>query len=315
MRGPNQFPFWIVEAINKNQDQLHPKSKEYFDKVIELFPHFDQSFLNIPTTSDVGVLKSYDLGEVKIYYGLESPQEFILLNICELFHFQATYQLREIGLSLLSSLSEGRFYVSAILSRAMFEVVCVNYYTFRRVERQFNQCLEYLRTAAKTSSPAERTKILEKYYQGTYEIFSRLFDANAATSINWQQYLLNKFNVTIEAGKEVKKVHVNTAIKDLEEQSGLPLFSAYNILSEFVHPNAGSKMLVVNTKLAHDPLMDALRIGDNKANAEAALFYIDHVSESMFYTWTLALTLFDRGQKLISDLDGLVPGKTSKNVH
>lgn len=71
-------------------------------------------------------------------------------------------------------------------------------------------------------------------------------------------------------------------------------------------------MLVVNTKLAHDPLMDALRIGDNKANAEAALFYIDHVSESMFYTWTLALTLFDRGQKLISDLDGLVPGKHQK---
>lgn len=315
MSGPNKFPDWIVEAANKNQSQLNPKSKEFFDKVIELFPHFDRWFLSIPPTSDVGVLKSYDLDDVRRHYGLESPQEFILLIICEVFHFHTTYQVRELGLSLLNSLNEGRFYVSAILNRATFEVVCVNYYTFRRIERQFKQCLGYLRAAAKTRSPAERTKILKKYYQGTYEILSGVFDANAASSINWQRYYKDKFDVAIDAGEDVKKVHVGTAIPDLEKASGLPLSAAYDILSEFAHPNAGSKMLVVNTKRSHDPLMDALVIGDNKANAEAALFYIDHVAESMFYTWTLALTLFDRGQKLIAVLDNLVPGRSAKNVH
>ncbi len=315
MSGPNKFPDWIVEAVNQNQNQLYPKSKEYFEKVIELFPHFDRSFLSIPATSDVGVLTICSPGDVKRYYGIESPHEFILLNICELFHYQMTYQLRELGISFLSNLVEGRFYVSAILNRSMFEVVCINYYTFRRVEKQFKECMKYLEIAAKTKSSLERSKLFNKYYQGIYEIFSNLVDANAATSIDWKKYFLDKFNTTITVGDEVKKVHVNDAIKDIEKQSGLPLFSTYNVLSEFVHPNAGSKMLVVNTNRAHDLMMEALTIGDNKANAEAALFYIDHVAESMFYTWTLALTLFDRGQNLISALDSLLQMRSSRDVH
>jgi len=315
MSDPNKFPAWIFEAIRKNLNELSPKSKEFFEKLIELFPHFDRAFLSIPATSDIGILKNFDLDEIQRHYGFESPHEFILLNICEQFHFYATYQVRELGLSLLSALGEGRFYVSAVTSRAMLEVVCVNYYTFRRVENQFKQCLEFLEAAAKTKSVVERSKLLNKYYQATYDIFSKVFDANLASSIDWPKYLLEKYNITMSVGEDEKKVHVNTAMKDLQEQSGLPLISVYAVLSEFVHPNVGSKMLVVNTKRAHDPLMDALKIGDNKDNSEAALFYIDHVSESMFYAWTLALTLFDRGQKLLSVLNSLVPSAAQKIVH
>jgi hypothetical protein len=61
--------------------------------------------------------------------------------------------------------------------------------------------------------------------------------------------------------------------------------------------------------------MDILTIGDNKSNTEAVLFYIDHMAESTYYAWTLALTLFHRGQELIAILDKLVPKGTSKNVH
>lgn len=309
------FPAWITEAVNKNAVKVNPKSKEFFEKLIELVPHFDQAFLSMPSTSDIGVLKSFDPTEVQRHFGLESPQEFILLNVIELFHFQATYQLRELALSLLSALSEGRFYVAAITSRAMLEVVCVNYYTFRRAEKQFQQCVELLKNAAKTKSSIERARLLTSYYQGNYEIFSKVFDANAASSISWSKYMQERFNVTIESGEDVKKVHVSTAIPDIEKKSGLPLSNAYNVLSEFVHPNAGSKMLTVNTKQSRYPLMDALTIGENKGNAEAALFYVDHLAESMFYTWTLALTLFHRGQDLIAAIDSLVPTGASRNVH
>ena len=123
-----------------------------------------------------------------------------------------------------------------------------------------------------------------------------------------------KFQINIAASEQSKKVHVNTAIEDIEKQSGLPLKEAYNLLSEFVHPNAGSKMLVVNTKQSHHPLMDALKIGNNKGNPEAALFFIDQLSESVFYTWTLALTLFNRGQELLEVIDRLIPKEPSKNV-
>lgn len=315
MKLVNTFPEWIIDAINKNQSGLNTKSKDFFKKIIEIHPHFNQTFLSIPETSDIGLLKSYAPSEVKNYYGIESPHEFILLNIIELFHFQAMYQLRELSLSLLNNLSEGRFYVSAITNRAMLEVVCVNYYTFRRVEKKHSECVNYLKSTINTKSSLEKSKLLDKYYQGTYDIFCQVFNANAATSIDWQKHLQEKFDIKISAGDDVKKVHVNDAIKDLEEQSKLPLFNAYNLLSEFVHPNAGSKMLIINTKRLHDPLMDVITIGDNKTNPEAALFYFDNLAESMYYTWTLSLTLFDRSQKLISVLDRIVTGVSSKNVH
>jgi hypothetical protein len=315
MSEPATFPPWIVEAFNKHQGQINPKSKEFFEKLLELSPHFDNAFLSIPATSDIGALKSYEPNEVQRHLGLESPHEFILLNICETFHFQATYQLRELGLSLLSSLTEGRFFVSAITSRAMMEVVCVNYYTFRRVEKHLKQCLGWLKEAARTKSDNERTRILNSYYQGTLEICSKLFDANAASSISWSEYLQDQFKIKIESRESLKKIHVHDAIKDLEKPSGLPLMAAYDVLSEFVHPNAGSKMLIINTKKAIYPFMDALTIGDNKGNSEAALFYIDHLSESMFYTWNLALTLSQRGQELLAVLDSLVPIEFSKKFH
>ena len=111
----------------------------------------------------------------------------------------------------------------------------------------------------------------------------------------------------------MKKVNVKTAIEYLEKQSALPLWDAYNMLSEFVHPNAGSRMLIINTKRSSLPLMDALIIGDNKLNVEAAMFYVDHLAESMFYAWTLALTLNQRSQNLISVLNALVPDGSSNN--
>ena len=148
-----------------------------------------------------------------------------------------------------------------------------------------------------------------------YEIFSRLFDANAATSLDWQKYSQDKFGFTISKSEKRKIIHVHDGIKDLEKASGLPLWEAYSTLSEFVHPNVGSKMLIVNTKHEHDQYMDAITLGENKSNSEAALFFIDNMAESMFYTMTLALTLSDRGQKIIALLDNMSKAEDSKIVH
>jgi len=202
-----------------------------------------------------------------------------------------------------------------LLNRSILEVVCINYYTFRRIENQFKLNLKFLQAAAKTKSKIEQKKMLDKYYAGTYEIFSKLFDANISTSIDWQKYMQDKFKVTITKSEEQKRIHVQTAIQDIEKTSGLRLEEAYSILSEFVHPNLGSKMLIVNTRNANDSLMDSLTLGGNKSNSEAALFYFDHLAESMFYTVTLALSLFDRGQKLIINLDNLSSGHEFKTFH
>jgi hypothetical protein len=315
MKNNNEFPEWIVNTFNQNQDQLSPRSKEFFEKILENFPHFDQSFLSIPSTTAIGVLKSYDPAQVANQYGFKSSIEFILLNIFESFHFQTIYQLRELGASFFAALSEGRFYVSALLIRSMLEVVSVNYYTLIKVENKLRQNLAYLKSATKTKSVSEKEKLLQIYYQGTYEIFSRLFDANTATSIDWQKNLQDKFGFTVSKSEKRKIIHVHDGIKDLAKASGLPLWEAYSNLSEFVHPNVGSKMLIVNTKHEHDPYMDAITLGENNSNSEAALFFIDYMAESIFYTLTLALTLSDRGQKIIVLLDNMVKEEGSKTVH
>ena len=303
MKSESKFPDWIVKSVYESSNQLNLKSKDFFEKIVENLPHFDQHFLGIPETSDIGILKNFDPTEVKNHYGSKSPFEFILLNIFEQFHYQAIYQLRELGLSLFAALSEGRFYVAALLNRAMLEVVSVNYYTLIKVENKFKENLKYLNSAAKTKSSEERIKLLNIYYQGSYDIFSKLFDANSATSIDWQKHLHDKFGITVVRSDKRKIIHVHDGIKDLARVSGLPLWEAYSTLSEFAHPNVGSKMLIVNTKHEHNSIMDAVTMGDNKSNSEAALFYVDNVAESMFYSITLALTLSNKGQKLISLLD------------
>jgi hypothetical protein len=315
MKNNKELPEWIVNTVNQSQNQLNPRSKEFFVKILENFPHFDQCFLSIPSTTTVGVLRSYEPAKVANHYGFKSPIEFILFNIFEQFHFQAIYQLRELGVSFIAALSEGRFCVSALLIRSMLEVVSVNYYTLIKVENKLRQNLDYLKSAAKTKSVTEKEKLLRIYYEGTYEIFSRLFDANAATSIDWQKHLQDKFGFTISKSEKRKIIHVHDGIKDLEKASGLPLWEAYSTLSEFVHPNVGSKMLIVNTKHEHDQYMDAVTLGENNSNSEAALFFIDNMAESMFYTMTLALTLSDRGQKIIALLDNMSKTEGSKIVH
>ena len=305
MSEPNVFPVWITEAVKGNRDQMDPKSREFFERLLELIPHFDQAFFKIPESADLGILKTFDPGEVANQAPTKSPIEFILLSVFEQFHFQFIYSTREVALALLSNMSEGRFYVAALTTRAMLEIVCVNYYTFRKVEQHVRSCIERLRKAAKTRSNVEKSRLLREYVEGAYRIFSLLFDANAASSISWPTYMNERFNGRMSTETSVKKINTKEAIDDLEKQSQLPVGFTYDLLSEFVHPNAGSKMLIISTRKRHSQILDRVTIGSNKNNPEAVLFYFDHLAEGSYYTFTLALSLFDRGQKLVSTLDDL----------
>jgi hypothetical protein len=314
MSANNLLPRWIIEAVNQRSAVLNDQSREFFAKTLEMSSRFDQSYLSIPAKSDLGLLKSANLQDIQEHCKIDSPREFILLSVLENFHYHAVYQVRELGLSLIDALTQGRFFVAAIINRSMLEVVAINYYTFRRVERHSSDCFGLLRDIAKTKSKREKARILEKYGEKTFEIFTLLFDANAATSINWQDYL-RKFGMSIAAQDVAKKLNVLTALEDLQKASKIPLDDAYKTMCEFVHPNAGSKMLVVNTRNSHDQLMYRLTIGDNKGNSEAALFYVDHMAESMYYTITRALTLFNRSQDLIQKIDALARVKSSDTCH
>jgi hypothetical protein len=302
MKAKSNFPEWIVNVADKNQARIHKESNEYFEKVKELYHHFCCAYIDIPKNVDLGVLKSHDPSKVSNYFQKDSPIEFIVFNIYELFHFVFIYQVRELSKIMQECLDSGKFFGAAIINRSIFELVCTTYYTFRRVESKFIECVEILKKIVKTKSEVEKDTLTKQYFQKLHDIFSVLQRGNMASSINWHEHM-KKFGLTLPEDGEIQRIHIGKAIEDIQKQSKIPLEKIYGLMSEFVHPNYGSKTLVFKTSNDHNELMNKLTIGDNENNEEAALFYIDQCSEGLYATLTLALSLNDRSIKLLTVLD------------
>jgi hypothetical protein len=173
--------------------------------------------------------------------------------------------------------------------------------------------MEMLKKLVKTKSAVEKETLTKQYIEKLYEIYAALQRGNTASSIDWQDHM-QKFGLAKSEKREVERIHIKTAIEDIQKQSKLPLDRIYGLMSEFVHPNYGSKALIFKTSSKHDDLMDKLTIGDNKNNEQAALFYIDQCSEGLYVTLTLAMSLVDRSIKLISTLDHFTEN-SKKTLH
>jgi len=302
MKTKGNFPEWLITIAEKKQASINKESYDYFEKVKELYPHFASAYINIPSNVELGVLKSHNLGDISDYYQKDGPSEFIVFNVYETFHFVFIYQIRELSLIMQDCLENGKFFGAAIINRSIFELVCTAYFTFRRVENKFSECMEMLKKLVKTKSAVEKETLTKQYIEKLYEIYAALQRGNTASSIDWQDHM-QKFGLAKSEKREVERIHIKTAIEDIQKQSKLPLDRIYGLMSEFVHPNYGSKALIFKTSSKHDDLMDKLTIGDNKNNEQAALFYIDQCSEGLYITLTLALSLVDRSIKLLSTLD------------
>ena len=86
-------------------------------------------------------------------------------------------------------------------------------------------------------------------------------------------------------------------------------------MSEFAHPNFGSKTMVINTRRPHQKYMDIVVLGDNGGNAEAALNFIDQFSESLYYTLTLACSLHERSVKFLDAIFKFIPDPDNRKLH
>jgi hypothetical protein len=302
MKTIGNFPDWIASVAAKNQDSINKESQDCFDKVKELYPHFVSTYINIPSDKELGVLKSHNPSEVSDYFQKDGPLEFIIFNIYETFHFVFVYQIRELSLIMQDCLESGKFFGAAIINRSIFELVCTNYYTFRRIESKFSECIEVIKKLARTKSAVEKETLKKQYFEKLYEIYAVLHRGNTASSINWQEHM-QKFGLAKSEDRDVERIHISTAVEDIQKQSKMPLQKIYGLMSEFVHPNYGSKTLIIKTSSKHNDLMDKLTIGENQNNGEAALFYIDQCSEGLYTTLTLAMSLIDRSVRLLSALD------------
>ena len=305
MKKNTNFPHWISESVHKNRPSLNPASYEFFEKFLEIYPFFSIDYMQCPTTIDIGVLKSHSLKELDTHYKKETICEFVLFNLFETFHFFLVYQVRELSLTIFESWENGKFFSASILNRSMFELVCVSYYSFRRVEKKFKEAFVFVDKINKTKSQVEKTRLANEYASKLMEIFLLIRSGNNASSIDWSSYM-SKFGVELDEQEKIEKIHIMKAVEDIEKVSTFPLTKIYGMMSEFVHPNYGSKTLIIKTKRTHDKFMDRLTIGDNGYNEESALFYVDHCSEGLYVTLTLAMSLLGRSSDLLLFLNQIL---------
>jgi hypothetical protein len=309
------FPEWIMAVEKSDGHKLNTVSRDFFKKSMEIYPNFREAYANCPETSEIGILKNHDPCVLEDHYEKSTLAYFIIANISETLHYQFLYQTRELALAFHSALERGMFYTAATLHRSIFESVCIYYYTLSRVEKKYKESEGLLASIAKTKSNSEKSKLTPKYYNILYDIYSLVFRANTATSLDWGDYL-KKFGYTGDGSHNSSdRIHVNTAIEDLAKKSKLPLQDAYNLMSEFVHPNYGSKTLVIRTARPHQKYMDVVALGDNFENPEAALFYLDNFSESLFYTLTLACSLNERSIRFLDKVFKLISEVNKEKGH
>lgn len=313
MLKKNNFPDWIINSVGKNQASINKESLEYFEKVRDLYPHFVNAYVDIPSNVDLGVLRSHNPSLVSDCYQKIRPCEFIVFNVYETFHFILIYQVRELFQVMQDCLESGKYFGVAIINRSIFELICTTYYTFRRVESKFSDCIKILKKIVKTKSAIETKTLTKQYFEKLREIYVALHRGNTASSIDWQDHM-QKFGLVELEKSEINKIHIGTVIEDIQKQTKMPLSKIYGLMSEFVHPNYGSKTLIIKTSNKHDELMDKITIGDNNNNEEAALFYIDWCSEGLYVTLTLAMSLFDRSSKLLTALSQIIE-KDNKSLN
>lgn len=313
MKKNEHFPDWIVNIVRKNQASVNKESLDYFEKIQDLYPHFVNAYIDIPSDVELGVLSSHNPSLVSDYYQKDSPCEFIVFNVYETFHFIFIYQVRELSQLMQNCLESGKYFGVAIINRSIFELVCTTYYTFRRVESKFFECIKILSKIVKTKSVVEKDTLTKQYFEKLREIYDALHRGNTASSIDWQDHMQKHGLAKLET-REINRIHISTAIDDIQKQSKMPLSKIYGLMSEFVHPNYGSKTLIIKTSSKRDELMSKLTIGENKNNEEAALFYIDQCSESLYVTLTLAMSLVDRSSKLLTALSQVIE-KDKKILH
>lgn len=288
-----KFPEWILHEARENSASLNATSLSFLEKIAELYPHFDARFISSPARADLEALSTYDLDRIHNCYPGQDPRLVILRSEYENFYFITCYQVRELAIAFANAFASGDFYASAIMVRAMLEICSGAHFILRRLKSKFSEVYNVAVSFATSKSTSHIEKMRIEFLTKLYEAFSYLHRANRASSFPWAEHF-ERFGVELDNASFGKALHTNTCIEDISKAYKLPIESCYAVLSEFVHPNFGSKTLLVGSRETINGSMDRLKIGSVNRE-EKCLWFIDHISEPVYHTLNLALMFHQQG--------------------
>lgn len=299
------IPQWIADHAAESKNDFETEANNFFKKIMELSDSFEENFLKIPPEMTIYKIEMTDPASVsKISRENENPAVLMYNNLAEQCNFYFLYQVNELSKSLVHSLREGMFYSSNIIIRSIFEVSCYYTYFFDKSEEEFKKSLKHLHSAGNTKSKSERSRQYINFIRCIIDASNNFADSINSSSKNSKVHGEREF--LSEDAK--KRTHIHDCIRHVEKKSKLKLWSSYEILSEFCHPNLGSRTFIIDPVNTIDPLVKTFQIGNNKS-LSSAIWFLNNISEGFYYTLTLSLSLNARFLKMRTILKDILDFK------
>lgn len=284
------IPQWIADHTKDPKNGLDTETNNHLVKIMDLSEHFEENFIRIPEEVKIHKLEKTDPASIsKISQGNENEAVLMYNNIVEQCNFYFLYQVNELSKNLIYSLKEGMFYSSNIIIRSILEISCYYTYFFEKSELEFKKSLNHLRSASHTKSKSERSRQYKNFIKCLIDASSILIESINSSSRNSQKY--KDGDLFLE--NEKRRTHIHDCIRYVQKKSKFKLWESYEILSEFCHPNLGSRTLMISSINPIDSIITEFKIGNSK-NASSAIWFLNNISEGLYYSITLSLSLNQR---------------------
>jgi len=287
------IPSEIYKILEDNKNLLLNKTMESVDKIKSLENAVADFNKKASDTAELGYLHTYDLKKLAKLSG-NKPFEFVIFNTFENLYFNTLLQIKQLLGSYEAALSQGNYYTSVVLLRSWLEVIAFSYYPLFYAKNKITDISKIAQNLSKTKSENERKRLTAEYAKLSYEIFSKAFDSFNSRSPDFLANLSQQLNYSFQGAPEAKRVHINDPIRALEKETGFPIESLYSLLSDFSHPNTGSRMLMMETLHNTNGILSKAVLRSTGVSTEATLFYFGVFSDSLIHILNLTLTYPNR---------------------
>jgi len=292
------IPNHIKRTLSAKASYLHKSTLETVKEIELREKPVYEIIVNAPDEAKLGYLTSCDTQEVALISG-DRPFEFLIFNVYENIYFNAFFQIKQLIRNFSRNLEERDYYTSVVTLRAWLEVVSFSYYPLIKSEKLVDEYIQIIGSLAKTKSKTEKLRLKQRYAEISHRIFSYGFDSFHSCSEDFNDNLLDKFKIDTETLPERKKIHINNTNRLVEKESNLPIESIYSLLSDFSHPNTGSRMLMMESLETGVGILQKATVSSKSSLEEATLFYLDMFSDAILVNLNLSLTFPKRYKKFL----------------
>ncbi|MDA8898947.1 hypothetical protein N9I89_04250 [Porticoccaceae bacterium] len=262
---------------------LSNAKKKSFLSFCEVYAEYIDILNELPSEVEMLVFSHEDWNEKNIFLRIE-------LQMFE-NHFMSFFKAKRLITAINNSFENSDSYTSTALLRQFFEETIYFHHFVTNIEGKITTICEYAKGRYNSKDKNFLTTKL-------YEIHKLIEKSYYSSSYNFR----NKHSPKVK----IKSTNILTIIQKYDKESPYPLKDFYDRLSEYVHPNYGSRMLLKkNTEvLANNPDLDLLTLGMNNSSSEIG-YFLDQFLEPLNAISIIAIDTINRAYEQMSFMKNL----------